>query len=245
MAEDEDDLGEDELSRPPPPSPVEVARRALVLSGVVCRAFIEDDKDEKSRRVMAEETRAWFDQLGLWPYLEPYEREIIDTEFGAMSRHLAIAGTWFVEGLAILAWALRRGKFPPHDKQVDPIAVTNSLDFLFPDAADLLAAPTLRPAEEIKAAREWFYDIHCSLRGFLHHNGDGHLAYWIGDYMKILGLKRKSVMVGKGLAFEGRPLAEADRTRLEQWEPVICERHRASMWLVGDEDPYTEISVDT
>jgi uncharacterized protein DUF4272 len=244
MAEDEDDLEEDELSRPPPPSPVEVARRALVLSGVVCRAFIENHKDEKSRDT-AEEIHEWFDELELWPYLEPYEQEIINAEFGTMDRHLNITGTWFVEGLAILAWALRRGKFPPHDKQVDPIAVTNSLDFLSPDAANLLAAPTLRPAEEIKAAREWFYDVHCSLRGFLNWNGDGHLASWIGDYVKVLGLKRKKVMAGKSLAFEGKPLAETDRERLEQWEPVICERHRASMWLVGDEDPYTEISVDT
>ena len=60
-----------------------------------------------------------------------------------------------------------------------------------------------------------------------------------------LGLNRKKVMAGKGLAFEGKPLAEADRERLEEWEVVIRERHRASMWLVGDEDPYTAISVDT
>ena len=52
-------------------------------------------------------------------------------------------------------------------------------------------------------------------------------------------------MADGGLAFEGKPLAEADRERLEDWESVICERHRAAIWLVGEEQPYTEISVDT
>ena len=105
MAEDEADLEEDELSRPPPPSPIAVARRALVLSGVVCRASIENYKDEKYKRQTAEEIHEWFDELDLWPHLEAREEQILRAEFGLMPRWLRVAGTWFVEGLAILAWA--------------------------------------------------------------------------------------------------------------------------------------------
>jgi hypothetical protein len=234
----------DELERPPAPSALDVARRALILCGVVCRGNLEHYKDNNYRRSTVETIHEWFDELQLWPYLDPEEEELIRAPFGKQS-HLSMLATWYVEGLAILTWALRRGDFPPHSEKVDPIAVTDALDFLSPDSAKFLASAKLQPAKRIEAAREWFYDVHCALRGFLNHGGDGRLAPWIGDYVDALGLDRAEVMVEKGLAFERAPLADADRKRLEDWESVICERHRAAMWLVGDEDRYTEISVDT
>jgi len=238
-----DEQDEDQPNHPP--TAVEVARRALILSGVVCRAYLEAYKDEDYRRQTVADLREWFDELSLWPHLEPDEKEILDAPLGAMHRSLYLHGTWYVEGLAILVWALRRGDFPPHDQQVDPIAVTNAMDFLDPRATALLSSPKLRRPTELEACREWFYDVHCTLRGFLNHGGDGHLARWIGKFCKRLRLDQPSVMIDGGLAFEGKTLAEAERRRLQEWESVICERHRAAIWLVGEDVRYTEISVDT
>jgi hypothetical protein len=235
----------DEEVDTPPPTPVEVGRRALILSAVVCRANLEQYADEEYRHEAVEQIREWFGELGLWPHLELREEQLLQAEFGTLPRQLWVEGTWFAEGLAVLAWALRRGNFPPHDRKVDPIAVTNALDFLHPDASKLLAAPTLRSPDELKAAREWFYDVHVSLRQFLNRGGDGHLASWIGQFVDTLGLERAEVMAGNGLAFRGKHLQDADRGELQVWENVICERHRAVTWLEGDDDPYTEISVDT
>jgi hypothetical protein len=234
----------DEDYRPPPPGPVAVARRALILSGVVCRAFIEDSTDE-SRRELVGDIHDWFDDLDLWPYLEAEEEEITQVELGKMPRQLRHRATWYSEGLAILAWALRRADFPPHNDQVEPTFVTEALDFLSPDAEELLKAPTLRPREELDAAREWFYDVHCTLRGFLNHSGDGHLATGIEQFVQTLGLDQAVVMVGNILAFESNPIDVVDRKRLQEWEQVIFERHRAVMWLEDSDEPYTEISVDT
>lgn len=236
----------DELDEMPdrPPSPLDVARRALILSAVVCRASLEWYTDEQYQQETATHIREWLDELGLWPHVEPSEEGILRAPFGETQR-LRVQGTWFVEGIALLSWALRRGEFPPHDQKVDPIAVTNALDFLHPDAAHLLTSPPLRDLNELRAAREWFYDVHCTLRGFLYHGGDGHLADWIGEYLAILGIDPGAVMCGKGLAVDGGPLAGADRKRLEQWEWVIQERHRAAIWLVGEYPRYTELPVDT
>jgi hypothetical protein len=235
----------DEYDQPPPPAPVDVAWRALVLSGVVCRACLEGYTDEEYKQQTAGFIREWFDELGLWPYLEPDEGEIIRAPFGALPHQLGVDGTWFVEGLAILAWALRRADFPPHDQKVDPIAVTNALDFLDPGAARLLRSPTLRPPAELAAAREWFYDIHCTLRQFLFYQGDGHLADGIGQYVNRLGLDPDAVLFEGGLAIDGGPLARAGRERLEVWEWAIRERHRAAIWLRGEYALYTELPVDT
>ena len=245
MAENEEDL-DDVDSQPLPPTPIEVVRRALILSGVVCRASLENHKDDKYRRQTAAEIHEWFDELALWPYLEA--RGTADPS-RRLRHNAARACAWPGRGSS-RAWpsssgALRRGDFPLHAEKVDAIAVTDSLAFLAPTLRILLVAPALRPAEEIEAAREWFYDVHCTLRQFLYRNGDGHLASWIGDYVNVLGLNPDEVMAGKGLAFAGKPLAEADRDDLEDWEHVIREHHRALMWLEGDDEPYTELTVDT
>jgi hypothetical protein len=233
----------DEISYQPP-EPIDIARRALILSGVVCRASIESYTDEEYKRETADDIHEWFDELDLWPYLEPDEEQIIRSPFGEMPRGAEIQGTWYVEGLAVLAWALRRGEFPPHDQKVDAIAVTNALQFLDPDAETLLISPTVRDQAEPQAAREWFYDLHCKLGGFLRHGGDGRLASWIGDYLAILGIDPKLVMHDGRLTVDGKPVGEANRRRLEEWESVIRERHRATIWLVGEQPLYTELSVD-
>ena len=121
-----------------------------------------------------------------------------------------------------LAWI--GGKFEEHDPN------TGSL---------------LREVVELEAAREWFYDLHCTLRGFLFHNGNGFLAEWIDQYLDMLALDPKMIRDGRSLRYEGRLLSEAERKRLQEWEWVITERHRASIWLMGEYPFFTEVSVDT
>jgi hypothetical protein len=239
-----DSIGLDEPTDRPPAA-LDVARRALILSAVVCRASIEGHRDETYRRQTVKDIDQWLDELRLWPHLEPEEEVILRTTLGVLSQRLQIRGTWFAEGLAILSWALCRSEFPPHDRKVDPIDVTNALDFLHPDAEKLLESPKLRDAAELEATREWFYDLHCTLRGFLFHNGDGRLAEWIDRYRAALSLDPKTIRHDGLLQFDGRPLPEAEREQLQEWERIITERHRASIWLMGEYPLYTEVSVDT
>jgi hypothetical protein len=228
-----------------PPEPIDVARRALILSGVVCRASIERYSDEDYKHETAGQIHEWFTELDLWPYLEPQEEEIIRAAFGEMPRRLQVEGTWFIEGLAVLAWALGRDVFPPHDTKVDPIAVTNALDFLDDGARHLLMSPQLRDRVELDAAREWYYDVHCTLRGFTNHGGTGRLAGWIGGFLATFAVDPEAVMIDGCLALDGKRIIDVDRKRLDDWESVICERHRAVIWLEGSYPLYTELPVDT
>ena len=93
----EDPIEED--YRPHPPGSVAVARRALILSGVVCRAFLEDSKDEKGRLELVGDIHDWFDTLDLWPHLEAEEEEILRVELGKMPSGLHTRATWYSEGL--------------------------------------------------------------------------------------------------------------------------------------------------
>ena len=228
-----------------PPTALDVGRRALILSSVVCRVSIERDSDETYKRQTAADIDEWLDDLGLWPHLEPDEEELLRAPLGEMTQRLQIRGTWFAEGLSILSWALHRSEFPPHDRKVDAVAVTNDLDFLHQDAKKLLESPTLRDTVELEAVREWFYDLHCSLRCYLKHGGDGHLASWIGDDLHLLGIDPADVMIDGRIAFRRRRVEEVGRKELQDWESVVCERHRASIWLRGYDEPFTELPVDT
>jgi hypothetical protein len=79
----------------------------------------------------------------------------------------------------------------------------------------------------------------------IHYDGSGALAGWIGDYLQILDLEPHLVMQNGFLLLDGKPLAESQQARTEDWEAIICQRHRAAIWLVGEEPVYTELDVDT
>jgi hypothetical protein len=61
----------------------------------------------------------------------------------------------------------------------------------------------------------------------------------------VLALDPKTIRKGSSLLFNGSPLHEAERKHLQEWEWVITERHRASIWLEGEYPLFTEVSVDT
>jgi hypothetical protein len=228
-----------------PPPAIDIARRALILSGVVCRASLETHRDKAYGRETVNAVHEWFDYLELWPHLEPFEKRVIRASFGSIPKRVRFQGTWYVEGVAIFAWALKHTEFPRHDQKVDPIAVTNALGFLDKRARELLTNPTLRTIAELEAAREWLYDVHCTLRGFLHHGGDGRLAPWIDKYSRASDVPRKRFRIRGRLALDGNPIESADRDRVQECETIICERHRAAIWLEGHYPLYTELPVDT
>ncbi len=47
------------------------------------------------------------------------------------------------------------------------------------------------------------------------------------------------------LALDGKAIISVERGRLQEWENVICQRHRAVIWLEGHYPLYTELPVDT
>src|SRR5687768_11179611 len=91
-----------------PPTAQHVARRALCLSAVVCRGFIDSGRDPDAGNVLGQ-IRGWLGRARLIDHLESWEAEIIGDCLGQMDRQRVYQATWAVEGLAILAWALGCG----------------------------------------------------------------------------------------------------------------------------------------
>src|SRR5579862_2763402 len=128
------------------PDAQRVARRALIISAMICRAFVDDDPEQNE---FSESIRAWVNRTGLIPELEPEEKKILYSPPGSMTRQQRINWTWRSEGLVVLAWALGLVDFPPHDECIDPEVVAGALGFLSNDARGFIKSARLLDEDQL------------------------------------------------------------------------------------------------
>lgn len=230
---------------PSPPDPNRVARRAIVMSAVVCRAFIESDAGSDDAERFRTGLTEWLASLGVSQELEPWEAAMLEKPLGNLESAEQINASWLSEGLAVLAWALGRYELPPYDQSVDPKAVADSLKFLQDGAKQLLSEPHLRPAEELEGYNNAVFSLHWRLRqyGLTHEPMDFEefaKTAWFGP-LSLEGLR----LVDKDLALGSVPIHKADQQEFAHCQSIAQERHRASNWLGGYQEIYSEVDTST
>ncbi|AWM38517.1 hypothetical protein GobsT_33120 [Gemmata obscuriglobus] len=230
-----------------PPAPGRVARRALALTAVTARAILEQDdpQSETVQRTYAD-LLAWVGEIGIDPEFEPPEREVLHRPLGQLTGRQQADATWRLEGLVVLAWALKRYEIPPHDEVVPLNPLWCSLGLLNAgDAQDLLARPELRSREEISALRNRQFAVHWRLR-------DQYLAPKPMDFaafartcrfgpLDITGLP----LVEGDLAIGGERIDRAPPERFRAALSTALERHVAANWLWEGPETYSEASSAT
>jgi hypothetical protein len=226
--------------------PQRVARRAMVLSAVVCRGNSDHEPSNPDAIALWERLKNWVDRLGLAAEMEPHERDMIYASLGTLDDYRQKRATWDVESLAIMAWALRCFPLPRHDEEVNGYEVTDALWFLNDEAADVIQSAELRPRDELGACRELLYAIHCRLRDYQRTGSAKDIAHWIeSDWLRVLGIE-SPLGPQHDLRIGDVELAEADKEKIQRCEWAIAERHRAIIWLVGEEGPlYSDVTADT
>ena len=223
-----------------------VARRSLVLAAVVCRGSIDLHPDQFEAESLRHRILEWLTKLDLWDEVEPSEEKLLRTPIGKLEQKDVIRATWYVEGLAILSWAMHRREFPRHDQRVVPYEVADSVSFLSEDAEELLRAARLRSRTKLNASRELLYDIHARLRDFLRNGEQKDFTHWVEkSWIDAIGLDSPHLIVDKDLAIDGKALSEVVYERVRECENITCERHRAIIWLVERYPSYSQTPVDT
>src|SRR5688572_14799475 len=113
----------------PVPSAARVANRALVLSAVSLRAYLENegarDTGDYLKRMLA-----WLAQHDITSELEPRERSFLKARIGTLGAARAAHGLWQSEGLGVLAWALGHGSLPAFAAEVDQQRTAKRLGFM-------------------------------------------------------------------------------------------------------------------
>jgi hypothetical protein len=127
------------------PTPKRVARRAMVLALVMYRAALEQFPGKAKFESLHGRIPAWIEQLGLDAELELKERDFLNAPLGQADEKVTISAVWQNEGLAVLAWALRRFALPQYDEQASPEAAGASIGF----DEDLLDRTDTAAAEQV------------------------------------------------------------------------------------------------
>jgi hypothetical protein len=237
----------EDFIEPPPPSADKVARRAIVLSVVSCRGFVEGDYARSHEAAdLAKRSHDWLRAIGLEEDLSDWERQVLASPFGSLADRDRINASWLSEAVTILAWSLGKSDLPGFEEQCDPAATANSLGFLQPTDSTVIRQPRLRPAEELQEYNEFIYHLHWRLRDFS-LSGRGYDFESLAR--KAWGepvLRHGLIIQEKDLCVGGVPISRSKESAWRTLTSITQERHRASNWLIGyvSEDFY-EVPTDT
>ncbi len=147
------------------PSATRVAKRALVLSALVCRGFIEVENPSEVEELKAS-LLPWIDLVGARKEMEKHELVALTAPLGGLDTQAQINLAWAVEGLAVLAWAMKRYELHEGDRLAEPQSITNTMMFLHESAKALVDEPVLRDQEALKSMKGQTYTKLCHLKEF-------------------------------------------------------------------------------
>jgi hypothetical protein len=239
----------DRVDRPAPPTAERVARRAAALAAVTGRAVVEREArgGAADADAMLARVRGWADALALADELEPAERDLLAAPPGSLPVQAFVDAMWRIEGLAVLGWAVGRLPPPRYDETVNIDAVWGPLGFPNPAAArGWLAAPTLRPADELEAYRKQVLAFHWRLRDFRYVRAErmDFRAFagraWFGPF-DVTAFD----LIDDELAIAGERLDRASADAVGTALSIAHERHLAINWLCVGPAAYSETYVGT
>jgi hypothetical protein len=240
-------MEDEELMESPPPSPDEVARRAIILSVVSCRGIVDGDRANSTpARQLAKSSYDWLVSLGLEEELSGWERQVLTSPFGSLAKQDRINASWLSEAVIVLAWSLEKTELPGFEKQCDPADAANSLGFLRSADSTVLSTPHLRPLEDLREYNGFIYNLHWRVRDF---SLNGRSYDFESLARKAWGdpiLRHGLVLQDGDLSVGGVPISRAEEGTWRKLVSITRERHRASNWLIGyaSKDFY-EITTDT
>jgi hypothetical protein len=230
-----------------PPSAERVVRRALALVAVTGRAILEqDDANAEHVQQTYADLLAWVKDIGIDDEFEAHEREVVNRPLGQLDHRQQTNATWRLEGLVVLAWALKRFEIPPHDELVQLNPLWRSLGILDAQAARaLLAKPELRSREELGTLRNRLFALHWRLRNYYASPKAMDFAEfaktcWFGP-LDITGLP----LIDGDLAIKGQRIDRADPDASGAAHSTAQERHLAVNWLWEGPERYSEACVAT
>jgi hypothetical protein len=237
----------EQFTEAPPPSAVKVGRRAIVLSVVSFRGFVDGNRvDPKDAANLAKRSYDWLRAVGLEEEMSRWEVHVLTSPFGSLSDRDRIDASWLSEAVTVLAWSLGKVELPGCETQCDAAEVANSLGFLQPTDATVLKRAELRPADELHEYNEFVYNLHWRIRDFSlnrrPYDFESLARKAWGEPVSRHGLTIKE----KDLCVGGVPIAQADEGDWRTFASITQERHRASNWLIGyDSEDFYEVTADT
>lgn len=240
-----DEMPNEEPSAPEPPTPDRVARRALALAAVTMRGMLEMELNNPQVKETYQDLHQWIEDCDIEGEIEPDEWAVLQRPLGKLKGQDQVNAVWRLEGLVVLAWALRLFEIPPHDELVDTNALWQSLQvFNAEGACELLSQAELRPAQELAELQTRLLALHWRLRNYDLHPGVIDFAKfcetsWFGPH------DISELLVDGDLSLRGDRIDRAERDAFGIAHSAARERHLAANWLVQGPEKYSEADGST
>jgi hypothetical protein len=220
------------------PTPIRVARRAVILYTLMMRFSVETNPNHPRAREWLETLSHWLD---VGSEVEPWDAEIVATPLGELDRAQQTDARWSGEATGVLGWALQRVAASADFEPVDPNQVFSALGFhpaeMVQGAGELLAGAALRPRDELLA-----YHAHVRIVQWGLESG-GTIAE-IATFLQQ-ELRRKLADLGLDIgekdfaaAQQGVAGLSGERRRILLGNYLV--RVHATEWLVGGRERYWE-----
>lgn len=199
---------------------------------------IFDQKADADRDELVQQ----LEQLDLWDFMTPAERDFAQATAVTMTEQQRIDGSWRLESAQVLMWALGIiDSLPPYDTMADP-------DLLRDLKPESVAAAQLRPQEVIDQAREMAELWHWRSRTReLIERGEK----WPSDpKLEEVGLNSYEAVIrmaatnaaqsggippciGDDFPARGKPYRDLSAEEWSEVRSITMERHHALNWLCG------------
>jgi hypothetical protein len=226
-----------------PPSPLRVARRALVLAAVVRRAFLDIERWTDCQETHLRLLR-WLDTHELMLEAEHPEALMLESPVYTLEQPEIVDGVWRTHGVWVLAWALGLGEVPVHDVEPRPAELTAGLG-LMTDSPRALAAPVLRSPEELQWLRRRLVTVRWRLREvFVKDRAMDLEAVVRRAPPGIFNLEGIPLTEGD-LAIEGVPLVRANPRTVQHCLNAVEEQLRTLHWPMGQRPLYSQVDIPT
>jgi hypothetical protein len=212
-----------------------VYRHALFLSYMAYRGAVDGETNPRAAELVAKIPalfkQDWIEGLTL----EPPEQRFIDAPFGSLTAQVRFESSWWVEGMAVLAWAVGQADLPPFYRKVNGAKVSVALGIFRPGALERVTQAALRDENEILMGARTYDALVWRLSQYLQDAKPAEFYKKLTDdegrHLTIDGLE----FLEGDLAVEGRPLGSVGTDELQEIAGIVYERNRRFRWLLGFE----------
>lgn len=226
----------------PPPLAV-VVSRAFASCALAMRAQLDTHDDPAAVGLIVEQARGWLAQHGFDRVLDRDESAAMAASVGELTPAQRARYGMLGEAAAVLAWGLRRMALPAPEQPCDAADAAEALGFLTDEGAALATQARLRDRDETASYADIAGALHWRIQRQLTEPGPLLMSRWRSDQLQWPEAVTAAQFHDEDLAKDGRAITTLGDGELLQWLQVAAERHRASLWLLGQQRDYWMIAA--
>ena len=227
----------------PPPLPRIVAR-AQVACSLAMRADLEAHEDVVAAAGIIALCSDWLDASGHGAELAAEESDALGTTPGGLSPPQRERYATQAEAAALLAWALQRAPLPGFAVDADGAATAAALGWLDAAGAQLGTTARLRAREQLMALLDAIGAVHWRLLDHTRRpDASVSMQRFAPDQHAWPDEVTPCELVDGDLALAGAALRAVDGATLFAALRRVQERHRALLWLLGQQRDYWSVAL--